>query len=104
MYARLVEIDGIEAARHPEMLAMMRDQVIPSMKEAEGFDGFVSLVDEQTGRVRNVVLWETRDSAEHFEREWVSRREDSVRGLGGMVRSTDLYEVPLVEVKANVHA
>ena len=102
MYARLVEIDGLDPARHEEMMATIRGQVIPSMEEADGFDGFISLVDEQGGRTRNIVLWETRESAEQFEREWAARREETVRGFGGTVRSMDLYEVPLVEVKAGV--
>ena len=104
MYGRLVEIEGLDASRHDEMIATIRERVIPSMKEASDFAGFISLVDEQMGRARNVVLWETQDGAEEFERAWASRREEIVREFGGTVRSAELYAAPLVEVKAGVHA
>ncbi len=104
MYGRLVEIEGIDATRRDEMIATVRETVIPAMKEAGGFAGFVSLADEQTGRVRNVVLWETRESADEFERQWASRREEIVRGFGGTIRSAELYEAPIVEIQAGAHA
>jgi hypothetical protein len=104
MYGRLVEIEGIDASRRDEMIATIREQVIPSMKEAGGFTGFISLLDEQMSRTRNIVLWETRESADEFERQWAQRREEIVRGFGGTVRSAELYEAPLVEVKAGAHA
>jgi hypothetical protein len=104
MYARLVEIEGLDAGRRDEMMATIRERVIPSMKEAGGFEGFISLVDEQEGRARNVVLWDTQESADEFERQWAQRREEIVRGFGGTIRSTDLYEAPLVEVQAGAHA
>ncbi len=104
MYGRLVEIDGIDASLREEMLATVRETVIPSMKEAGGFAGFVSLAEEQGDRVRNVVLWESRESAEEFEREWASRREEIVRGFGGTVRSTELYEATIMEIQAGARA
>jgi hypothetical protein len=104
MYGRLVEIESLDASRRDEMMATIREQVIPSMKETGGFEGFISLVDEQTGRARNVVLWDTRESADEFERQWASRREEMVRGFGGTIRSAELYEAPLVEVRAGAHA
>ena len=104
MYGRLVEIEGIDASRREEATATIRERVIPSMKESDGFAGFISLVDEQAGRARNVVLWETQESADEFEREWASRREEIVRGLGGTVRSAELYEAPIVEIQAGAHA
>jgi hypothetical protein len=50
------------------------------------------------------VLWDTRESADEFERQWASRREEMVRGFGGTIRSAELYEAPLVDVTAGAHA
>jgi hypothetical protein len=50
------------------------------------------------------VLWDTREGADEFERQWAPRREEIVRGFGGTVRSAELFEAPLVEVKAGAHA
>ena len=104
MYGRLVEIEGIDASKRDEAITTIRERVIPSMKESDGFAGFISLHDEETRRTRNLVLWETRESAEEFEREWASRREEIVHGFGGTIRSAELYEAPLVEIRAGAHA
>jgi hypothetical protein len=51
-----------------------------------------------------VVLWETREGAERAESEFAARREEFVRGIGGTIRSADLYEAAIVEVLAGAHA
>lgn len=103
MYGRLVEVEGVDASRRDEILAIMRERVIPGLKEIDGFAGFISLMDDQN-RARSVVLWETRDSAEEAEREFGPKREQIVRDFGGTVRSADLYDAPIVEMHAGVRA
>jgi hypothetical protein len=104
MYGRLVEVEGIDPSKRDEVLGILRDRIIPALKERDGFAGFISLVDEGASRGRTVILWETKESADEAEREFGPKREEIVRGLGGTVRSTDLYEAPIVEIAAGVHA
>lgn len=104
MYGRLVEVEGVDASGRDEIMSILRDRIIPRLKEIDGFAGFISLVDEQGGRARSVVLWETREAADEAEREFGPKREEIVRGLGGTVRSADLYEAPIVEVHAAARA
>lgn len=103
MYGRLVEVDGVDASRRDEVLAIIRERIIPGMKEIDGFAGFISLMDDQK-RARNVLLWETRESAEEAERQFGPKRAEIVREFGGTVRSADLYDAPIVEVMTGVHA
>ena len=104
MYGRLVEIEGVDPAKREEVLQTIRETVIPGLKEIDGFAGFISLVDEDNRRARSIVLWESRESADEAERRFKARREEMVRGMGGTVRSADLYEAAIVEVTAGVHA
>ncbi len=104
MHARLVEIEGIDSSRRQEVTTAIRERVIAQMKEREGFGGFISLYDPDGGRMRNVVLWQTPESADEWEREWASRREEMVRGFGGTLRSVDVYEVPIMETQAGARA
>jgi hypothetical protein len=104
MYGRLVEIEGIDPSHREEVLGILRERIIPGLKEIDGFAGFISLVDEENRRARNVVLWETKEGAEEAESKFGPIREETVRGMGGTVRSTDLFEAALVEVLAGVHA
>jgi hypothetical protein len=104
MYGRLVEIEGVDPSKREEVLGIMREKIIPGLKEIDGFAGFISLVDEENRRARSVVLWETKEGADEAERQFASKREEIVRGMGGTVQSADLYEAPIVDVHAGVHA
>jgi hypothetical protein len=104
MYGRLVEIDGIDSSKREEVVGIIRERIIPGMKEIDGFAGFISLMDPETKRARSVVLFETKESAEEAERQFAPRREQIVSERGGTVRSADLYEAPIVEILAGVRA
>ena len=82
----------------------MRERIIPGLKEIDGFAGFISLVDEGNRRARSVILWDTREGAEEAERRFAATREEMVSGMGGTVRSADLYEAPIVDVLSGVRA
>ena len=85
MYGRLVEIEGVDPSKREEVMAQIRERIIPGLKEIEGFAGFISLVDEENRRARSVVLWETKEGADEAERQFAARREEMVRGIGGTV-------------------
>jgi hypothetical protein len=104
MYGRLVEVEGLDPSRREEALGLIRERIIPGLKEIEGFAGFISLVDGENRRARSVVLWETKEGAEEAERQFGPKREEMVRSMGGTVRSADLYEAAIVEVLAGVRA
>lgn len=104
MYGRLVEVEGVDPSKREEVVAIIRERIIPGLKEIEGFAGFISLIDEENRRARSVVLWETKEGAEEAERQFAAKREEVVRGVGGTVRSADLYEAPIVEVLTGVRA
>jgi hypothetical protein len=104
MFGRLIEVEGIDPSKRDEILGILRERIIPSMRELDGFAGFISLIDEDNRRARSVVLWETKETADEAERQFAPRREEIVRNAGGTVRSADLYEAPIVEVEAGVRA
>ena len=104
MYARLVEVEGADPSQRDEILGIMRERIIPGLKEIDGFAGFISLVDEGNRRARSVILWDTREGAEEAERRFAATREEMVSRMGGTVRSADLYEAPIVDVLSGVRA
>jgi hypothetical protein len=104
MYGRLVEVEGVDASKREEVIGIMRDRVIPGLREIDGFAGFISLFDEENNRARSIVLWETKEGADEAERQFGPRREEIVRGVGGTVRSADLYEALIVDVQTGVRA
>lgn len=104
MYGRLIEVESVDPSKREEILGIMREKIIPGLKEIDGFAGFVSLIDEDTRRARSLILWETRESADEAERQFAPKRAEIVKMAGGTVRSADLFEAPIVEIQAGVHA
>jgi hypothetical protein len=104
MYGRLVEVEGVDPSKRDEVIGIIRERIIPGLKEIDGFAGFISLIDEENRRTRSVVLFETKESADEAERQFGAKRAEIVQGIGGTVRSADLYEAPIVEVHAGVRA
>ena len=104
MFGRLIELEGLDPSKREEAIGIIRERIIPGLKEIEGFAGFISLVDEENRRSRSIVLWETRAGADEAERQFAAKREEIVRGMGGTIRSADLYEAPIVEVLTGVRA
>ena len=56
MYARVVT-NQIQAGKTDEWLALMRDAVVPSLKDQYGFIGFVALVDRQHDKTIGYSIW-----------------------------------------------
>lgn len=104
MFGRLVEVEGIGPSKRDEVLEIMRERIIPGLKEIDGFAGFIALYDEDTKRARSVILWETREGAEEAERQFGPKREEIVSGMGGTVRSADLFDAPIVAALTGAHA
>lgn len=104
MYGRLVEVEGIDPSKREEIMQIIRERIIPGLEGIDGFAGFISLVDDENRRARSVVLWETKESADEAERQFKAKREEVVRSAGGTVRSAELYEAPIVDVRAPVRA
>ncbi len=100
MFGRLVEIEGVDPSKREEVLGILRERIIPGLKEIDGFAGFISLVDEDNRRARSIALWETKEGADEAERQFAAKRQEIVSGMGGTVRSADLYEAPIVEILA----
>ena len=104
MFGRLIEVEGVDPSHRQEAEGIIRERILPGLKEIEGFAGFIFLVDEDNQRSRSIALWETQDGADEAERQFKAKREEIVRGMGGTIRSADLFEASIVEVLAGVHA
>ena len=60
MYARVTEFGGF-GDRLDEYLERVGELVLPPLREADGYSGYLSLVDRERDRVLVVSLWRTRE-------------------------------------------
>jgi hypothetical protein len=103
MHARVISFSGADPEKRENALQMIRGTVIPTLREYEGFAGYVALYDEDNSRARAIILWETEDAAVSAEETLAERRKQMAGGVGLTIESADLYEALVVELEG-VHA
>ena len=92
MHARVTTIQGSpdkmdDAERH------IHEQTLPQLQKMEGFKGFVSLGDRQSGKVLGVAFWEDEEALRATDEAVSSVRGGAAEAAGGTVASVEEYEV-----------
>ena len=97
MYARVTTLEGPpdkidDATRH------VREQTLPQLQQMDGFEGFVTLVDRQSGKQLAVALWESEEALRATEEAVSSVRSGVAEAAGATVAGVERYEVAVFEV------
>src|SRR5215203_3072619 len=97
MYARVSTLEGPpdkmdDGTRH------VREQTLPQLQQMDGFEGFVTLVDRQSGKQLAVALWESEEALRATEEAVSSVRSGVAEAVGGTVAGVERYEVAVFEV------
>jgi hypothetical protein len=90
MYARVTTIQ-ISPYRLDEAIWVLKEQVVPTIEQQNGFKGYLMFVDRSTGKSINVTLWE-----EEADREVTGSNSAYYREAIGKVVPL-LTDAPLVE-------
>ncbi|MDQ2911460.1 MAG: hypothetical protein M3R39_10700 [Actinomycetota bacterium] len=99
MYARLISFSGADPEKREHAIQMIRETVIPMLRQYDGFAGYIALYDAGNRRAKAVLLWESEETAEAAEQELVERRQKLASSVGLTVESADLYEATVVELE-----
>ena len=99
MYARLVSFTNADAENHERAIQTIREIVIPTLREYDGFVGYTALWDQDNHRAKGIILWDTKEQAEAAEQTLGERRREMASGVGLAIESEDLYEVIITELE-----
>jgi hypothetical protein len=99
MYARLISFSGADPDKREQAEQTIRGTVIPTLREYDGFAGYLALYDTDNRRARAVILWDSEDAAVSAEETLAERRLQMASGVGLTVESADLYEALVVELE-----
>ncbi len=97
MYARVTTLEGPpdkidDGTRH------IQEQTLPQLQQMDGFEGFVALVDRQSGKQLAVALWESEEALRATEDAVSSQRSGVAEAAGATVAGLERYEVAVFEV------
>lgn len=82
MHARVVT-DQIQAGKMDEWLAIVRDSIVPSLEELQGFRGFVTLIDPEHDKSIGYSIWES--TAHLAASETSDNYQDQIAKLGSVL-------------------
>lgn len=99
MYARVTTFEGspedIEAG-----VRVYREDVIPWLRDAEGFRGWIVLLDRERRRSLGLTFWATEEAMKDEEATGGAIRDDLAASLGTTRTGLDYYEVVVAEALA----
>lgn len=99
MHARVISFSGADPEKRESALQTIRGTVIPTLREYDGFAGYLALYDEENTRARAIILWDSEEAAVSAEETLAERRRQMASGVGLTVESADLYEALVVELE-----
>jgi heme-degrading monooxygenase HmoA len=97
VYARVSTLGG-SPEQIDELLRDLREEVLPTRKEAPGFKGLIALGDRQSGKTLSITLWESEDAMRATEQEADQQRSAWAETSGQQIVGVETYEVGLFEV------
>ena len=95
MYARVNTL-RLDPSKLDDMVAQFRERDLPAIEAMEGFKGFTTMVDRESGTALATSYWESAD-AERASAEKVKEARRRAEEAGGASGETDVavYEVVL---------
>ena len=98
MFARVSTFEG-PPNQMDEALRQVREQVLPRIRQHDGYSGFIALGDRQSGKVMGITLWESERAMQASEEEASRLRQESAEVTGEAIEGVERYEVPFLEVQ-----
>jgi hypothetical protein len=100
MHARVTTLEGApdkmdDATRH------LQEQVLPQLRQMDGFEGFVAFGDRQSGKLLGVAFWESEEALQATEEKVSSVRSGAADAVGGTVAGVEQYEVVVFEAPSS---
>ena len=99
MHARLISFSGADPEKRESALTTIRERVIPTLREYDGYAGYLALYNEDDRQARAIILWKSEEAATSAEETLAERRREMASGVGLTVESADLYEALVVEME-----
>ena len=100
MHARVTTIQG-SPDKMDDATGHLQEQTLPQLRQMEGFEGFVSLGDRQSGKLLGVAFWESEEALRATEQAVSSVRSGAAGAADGIVASVEEYEVLVNEAPSS---
>jgi heme-degrading monooxygenase HmoA len=94
MFARVSTYQG-DPGQIDQGLAYDLENILPKVKQIDGFEGLYYLVDRESGKSLSITLWESEQTMRASEEEANRLRTESAQSASATVEDVQRYEVAL---------
>ena len=101
MFARMTKITDL-GADVDRSVQMVREQVIPRVKDMDGYQGFVGFVDRDSGTFMSFTLWESEEAMRASEQVANQMRTEVAKQISTQEPKVKRFETAIFEVPATV--
>jgi hypothetical protein len=96
VYARVTEFEG-SPERLEEGVRLFREEVIPWLREATGFRGWIVLFDRPAEKALGITFWATEEAMTDNAASGGDLRDEVAERMGTRMTNLTYYEVALAE-------
>jgi heme-degrading monooxygenase HmoA len=96
VYARVTEFEG-SPERMEEGVRLFREEVIPWLRDATGFRGWIVLFDRPAEKALAVTFWATEEAMTDSAKSGGDLRDEVAARMGTRMTNLAYYEVEVAE-------
>ena len=97
MHARMSTLEG-PPDEIEDLLREIREHVLPLLQQQDGFKGFITLEDRQSGKLIGITFWESEQAMQASEEVGDRTRIETAEVTGDAIEVVERYEVGLFEM------
>jgi heme-degrading monooxygenase HmoA len=83
-----------------EILREIREHVLPLLRQQDGFKGFITLEDRQSGKLIGITFWESERAMQASEEVGDRTRSETAEATHDTIEDVERYEVGLFEMSS----
>jgi hypothetical protein len=99
MHARVTTFEG-PPERIEEGVRLFREEVIPWLRDATGFRGWLVLLDRESGKSLGITFWASKETMTDSAASGATLRDEIAAELETPMTSLAYYEVAVAELLA----
>ena len=99
MHARMSTLEG-SPGRLDEGVHDIREDVLPQLRQQDGFKGFLALGDRQSGKPVGITFWESEQAMRAAEEVGDRSRRETAEDIGDTIEGVERFEVGLFEMSS----
>jgi heme-degrading monooxygenase HmoA len=99
VHARVSYIDAESGDRIDDVVSQVKSDILPRLREQDGYKGFTVLADRSSGRLLGISYWESEEALQASEEVANQTRSQAAETAGSPEPRVERYEVAVDDME-----